>query len=228
MLSWEKLPNKMKNNHVKEYYEILRKRKHQIRLKRLFDIVFSVLLLILTLPVMIIIAIAIKTSSPGTVFFKQERITIYGNKFKIIKFRTMKMNSDLKQQLTTKMDNRVTKIGKFLRKFRIDELPQLINIIKGEMTFVGTRPEVEKYVKFYTPEMLSTLLLPAGVTSEASIYYRDEASQLDNLNEKEIDDAYIKNILPKKMEYNTKYLRNFSLGRDLIILFKTMSIFIDF
>ena len=164
---WEHLPKYMQTEAVRPYYEKLKKKKISLALKRIFDVVMSVFMLIFLSPMMLIISIAIVMDSKGGVFFRQERITQYGRKFRIFKFRTMVANSDkLGSQVTVKKDRRVTKVGAAIRKYRIDELPQLINIFLGDMSYVGTRPEVTKYVKRYTPEMMATLLLPAGVTSD--------------------------------------------------------------
>lgn len=200
-LSWEEIPKKMQNNAVKEYYEILNKKKVQLRIKRYFDVVASLILIVLLSPLMFLIAFMIKVSSPGSIIFRQIRVTQYGRKFYILKFRTMVENAQqLGTQVTTKGDQRVTKVGRILRKYRLDELPQLFNIYAGDMTFVGTRPEVPKYVEEYTEEMLATLLLPAGVTSMASIKYKDEEKLLEDSND--ADDTYVYQILPEKMKYN--------------------------
>lgn len=163
---WDKLPDYMKNDEVRFYFNCLKKKKISIAIKRIFDITASFFLLIVFAPVFIVISILIAKDSRGGIFFCQERITQYGRKFKIFKFRTMISDAENKGSLVTvDNDKRVTRIGHTLRKHRLDEIPQLINIFLGDMSFVGTRPEVTKYVKRYTPEMMATLLLPAGVTS---------------------------------------------------------------
>ena len=175
------------------------------------------MLIVLLSPVMLILAVAIKLDSPGTVMFRQVRVTQYGKEFRIFKFRTMVQNAQqLGTQVTVKGDSRITRMGHFLRKCRLDELPQLFNILLGEMSFVGTRPEVPKYVSRYTPEMMATLLLPAGVTSQASIQYKDEDRLLENAQD--ADKTYVEQVLPGKMEYNLKSILEFSLWKD----FKTM------
>mgnify|MGYP005759296409 CR=1 FL=1 len=222
---YEKLPKDMQNNEVKEYYDILRKKKISLIMKRIFDIIVSLLLLIILSPILLIISIAIKIDSKGPVFYRQERITQYGKKFKIFKFRTMVVNADkIGSLITIEGDNRITKIGKKIRKCRIDELPQLINIFKGEMSFVGTRPEVQKYVKLYTNEMKATLLMPAGVTSIASIKYKDEDEVINRyLNGgKKVDDIYVKRVLPEKMKWNLKYIKDFGFWKDLKIMIDTV------
>ena len=180
---WEQLPEKLQLAEVKPYYEVLKKKKLSLILKRIFDIVVSFIMLIILSPVFVFLGIAIKIDSKGPVFFRQERITQYGKTFKIFKFRTMVNNAEkLGTQVTVGNDARITKVGKFIRDCRLDEIAQLLNILTGDMTFVGTRPEVRKYVNHYTKEMMATLLLPAGVTSLASIYYKDEAKLLDKSN----------------------------------------------
>lgn len=218
---WDKLPDKMKTEEVRFYYDILQKKQLSLVMKRLFDIVVSAILLILLSPVFIILAIAIKLDSKGPIFYRQERITTYGKQFHIHKFRTMINHADKKGSLVTvKNDNRVTKIGSLIRKCRLDEMGQLIDVLFGKMTFVGTRPEVEKYVNRYAPVMMATLLLPAGVTSEASILYKDEDKFLDGVEN--VEDIYIEEILPRKMYYNLNSIEKFSFWRDISTMFKTV------
>lgn len=222
---YEDLPENMKNDSVKKYYDILAKKKFSLAIKRIFDIIFSLLLLILLLPVLVLLAIAIKIDSKGPVFYRQERITKNGKSFRIFKFRTMVQNADkIGSLVTVGNDSRITRIGKVIRKIRFDELPQLINILKGEMSFVGTRPEVKKYVEKYTDEMMATLLMPAGVTSYASIMYKDEDEVISNLQKsgKTVDEIYIEDVLPEKMKYNLEYIRKFSFGYDIRLCFKTV------
>lgn len=206
---------------VREYYEILSKRKKSLIVKRVFDLVISFILLIIAAAPMMVIAAAIAIDSSGGIFYRQERVTAYGKRFMIHKFRTMVVNADtIGTQVTARNDSRVTKIGKFLRKYRLDELPQLIDILIGDMSFVGTRPEVVKYVKAYTKEMRATLLLPAGVTSEASIRYKDEADLLSGAED--VDRIYIEKVLPGKMEYNLESIRRFGLFRELKTMIRTV------
>lgn len=212
----------MQTEEVKAYYEFLRKKRGSLVAKRVFDIVMSLVLLVVLSPFLLVIAITVKVSSPGEVIFRQTRVTTYGRRFTIYKFRTMVSGAPQKgSQVTVRGDSRVTGVGHFLRKVRLDELPQLVNILKGEMSFVGTRPEVEKYVDAYTPEMYATLLMPAGVTSPASIQYKDEERLLNG--EGDPDKIYIEQILPEKMKYNLDYIRGFSFWKDLVILIQTVA-----
>ena len=217
---FDNLPEFMKNKEVKEYYDILNKRRGQLVLKRILDFIGGLIGTILLLPIMIVIAIVIKCESRGPVLFKQVRITQYGREFKIFKFRTMVVNAEkLGTQVTSKNDPRITKVGRFLRRYRLDELPQIINILIGDLSFVGTRPEVPRYVKEYTDEMIATLLLPAGVTSEASIEFKDEEKILDNSDN--VDSDYINKVLPLKMKYNLHYIKLFTIFYDIKVLFRT-------
>lgn len=218
---WDNLPDNMQNEEVKKYYDIIKGKKGSLILKRLFDILASLILLIILSPLFIIFSIMIKLDSKDPIMFKQNRVTENGRIFKIFKFRTMVENADKNgSQVTVKNDDRVTKIGKFLRKFRLDEIPQLINILIGDMSFVGTRPEVPKYVELYTDEMKATLLMKAGVTSLASIKFKDEEKllQMDG----NIDKIYIENILPQKMQYNLEYLKRFNFFYDIKLMFMTL------
>lgn len=218
---WDNLPDNMQNEEVKKYYDIIKGKKGSLILKRLFDILASLILLIILSPLFIIFSIMIKLDSKGPIMFKQNRVTENGRIFKIFKFRTMVENADKNgSQVTVENDSRVTKIGKFLRKFRLDEIPQLINILIGDMSFVGTRPEVPKYVELYTDEMKATLLMKAGVTSLASIKFKDEEKllQMDG----NIDKIYIENILPQKMQYNLEYLKRFNFFYDIKLMFMTL------
>ena len=220
-MKWDNLPDFMRTEEVEEYYNILKQKRGSLVAKRVFDIVMSLILLVVLSPFMLIIAIAVKGSSPGEVIFRQTRVTTYGKRFQIYKFRTMVSDAPQKgSQVTVSGDSRVTGVGHFLRKVRLDELPQLVNILKGEMSFVGTRPEVEKYVDAYTKKMYATLLMPAGVTSPASIEYKDEERLLNG--EGDPDKIYIEQILPEKMKYNLDYIRNFSFWKDLVILIQTV------
>lgn len=218
---WEELPKELQTEEVRPYYEVLKKKRLSLILKRIFDIAASLVMLIILLPVFILLGIAIKVDSSGPIFFRQERITQYGRKFKIFKFRTMVNNAEkLGTQVTVGNDSRITKVGSFIRNCRLDEISQLLNILTGDMTFVGTRPEVKKYVDHYTNEMMATLLLPAGVTSLASIYYKDEAELLEKSDNP--DKTYFEEILPEKMKYNLQSIEKFNFLKDIKIMFMTV------
>ena len=220
IIRWEQLPLEMQTAEVRKYYEILEKKKVSLFFKRAFDLVISVIALLVLSPVYIILAIAIKLDSPGPVFYRQERITQYGKHFRIHKFRTMVQHADKGSQLTVNNDSRITRIGKVIRDCRLDEIAQLIDVLQGTMTFVGVRPESPKFVAAYTDEMMATLLLPAGVTSLASIYYKDEAQLLDGAED--TDKVYIEKILPGKMYFNLKGMEKFSIWSDIKVLVRTV------
>lgn len=217
---WEKLPPEMQTDEVRRYYDILRKKNFSLFWKRVFDIFVSALMLVILSPLFLILAIAIKIDSKGPVFYRQERVTQYGKHFKIFKFRSMVVDADKGSQVTVDQDSRITRMGRLIRKCRLDEVSQLIDVFRGTMTFVGTRPEVPKYVAEYTPEMMATLLLPAGVTSLASIYYKDEAELLNGAED--TDKVYIEKILPAKMYYNLKAIEKFGFRRDIKTMFMTV------
>lgn len=218
---WEKLPDVMRTPEVAEYYRILKKKPLSLFLKRLFDILLSLILIVLLSPLMLFIVIWIKCDSRGPVMFRQVRITTAGKEFRIFKFRTMVVDAEkLGTQVTVGQDPRITRSGRFLRKLRLDELPQLFNVLAGDMSFVGTRPEVPHYVERYTPEMWATLLLPAGITSEASIEYKDEDRLLEGAED--VDRVYMEEVLPEKMKYNLRYLERFQVLRDFVIMVETV------
>lgn len=218
---WETLPDYMKNVEVRVYYETLQKKKVSMFLKRVMDLVGGLILLILLAIPMIIISIMIKLDSEGPVFYRQERVTTYGKHFKIHKFRTMVSNADkIGSTVTVGNDSRITKVGAKLRGCRLDELPQVLDLISGNMSFVGTRPEAVKYVEQYKPEYMATLLLPAGITSEASIRYKDEAELLDASSD--VDKTYIEEVLPGKLKYNLDSIKNFSFFGDIATMFRTV------
>ena len=221
LIAWEDLPASMQTEAVRPYYEALQGRALSLACKRVFDVVVSALMLVVLAPVFLLLAIAIKLDSPGPVFYRQVRVTQYGKQFRIFKFRSMVQNADkIGAQVTVGNDRRITRMGKLIRKCRLDELCQLIDVFRGTMTFVGTRPEVPKYVAAYTPEMLATLLLPAGVTSEASILYKDEAKLLDAADD--VDKVYIEQVLPGKMKYNLRSIHHFSFFGDIKTMFRTV------
>ena len=218
---WETLPEYMQNDEVRFYYDSLQKKKVSMFLKRVMDLVGGLILLILLAIPMIIISIMIKLDSEGPVFYRQERVTTYGKHFKIHKFRTMVSNADkIGSTVTVGNDSRITKVGAKLRGCRLDELPQVLDLISGNISFVGTRPEAVKYVEQYKPEYMATLLLPAGITSEASIRYKDEAELLDAASN--VDKTYIEEVLPGKMKYNLDSIKNFSFFGDIATMFRTV------
>ncbi len=220
---WEALPENMQTPEVRKYYDILSKRKCSLVLKRIFDIVVSLIMLIVLAIPILIISVLIALDSPGGVFYRQVRITTYGKEFRIHKFRTMVANADkIGSLVTVGQDSRITKIGGVLRKYRLDELPQLLDVLAGTMSYVGTRPEVPKYVERYTAEMRATLLLPAGITSEASIRYKDEAKLLDGAGAADIDKIYVEKVLPGKMEYNLRSIEKFSFFGEIVTMFRTV------
>ena len=189
-------------------------------LKRIFDIISSLFGLILLSPFIIIIAILIKLDSKGPIFFKQVRVTKNGREFKIFKYRTMKIGSDKYSQITVGKDSRITKIGDFLRKYKLDEIPQLINVLIGDMSLVGPRPEVPKYVALYTEEQREILKVRAGITDYASIEFSNENDIL--ANEADPEKAYIEKIMPRKIELNKKYLSEISVMTDIKIILLTI------
>lgn len=217
----ELLPDEMKNGAVEKYREILNGKKIALALKRLFDICASFLGLIILLVPFCVIAVRIKMSDRGPVFFMQTRIGRYKKPFKILKFRTMTVNAEKAGlRLTVGADKRVTKIGGFLRKTKIDELPQLINVFLGQMSFVGPRPEVSEYVDVYSDEMYATLLVRPGITSSASIKYKNENELLQSSDDPE--KTYVEVVLPDKMKYNLEYINDLGPIYDLKLIFKTI------
>ncbi|MCP1101261.1 lipopolysaccharide/colanic/teichoic acid biosynthesis glycosyltransferase [Aequitasia blattaphilus] len=222
---YDQLPGFMQKPEILSYYLQIKKKRISLILKRAFDLIVGSFLLILLSPVMLIVAILIKVDSPGPIFYRQIRVTQYGKQYRIFKFRTMVNSKGKNKQLITgKNDNRITKVGSKIRDLRIDEIPQLLNVLTGDMTFVGTRPEVLQYVEKYTPEMMATLLLPAGITSPASIKYKDETEVIQEYEKQgmEVEDIYTNIILPEKMEYNLTYLKKFSFLGDLKVMIDTV------
>lgn len=216
LVKWEALPAAMQTPQVREYYDILDKKRGSLLCKRLFDIGVSAVMLVILSPVFLVLAVVIKLDSPGPVFYRQVRLTQYGKPFRIFKFRTMVQGADKGSQVTVGGDSRITRVGKVIRKCRLDEIGQLLDVFRGTMTFVGTRPEVPKYAASYTPEMLATFLLPAGVTSLTSIYYKDEERLLNGAEDS--DRVYVEKILPGKMRYNLEGIRSFGFFKDIKIM----------
>ncbi|MDD2981468.1 MAG: sugar transferase [Hespellia sp.] len=222
---WSDLPPQLQIDEVKPYFHILCKKRASLHMKRILDLLLASFFTILFSPVMLFLAIAIKLDSKGPVFYRQERITQYGRIYRIFKFRTMVNNADRQGPLVTVgSDSRITRVGARLRKLRLDEIPQVFNILSGDMTFVGTRPEVKKYVDRYTPEMMATLLLPAGLTSTGSIKYKDEDEILEKYTSlgESTDDVYMNRVLPEKMKYNLKDIEKTGVIHDLSVMVRTV------
>ena len=190
-------------------------------MKRFLDVLLSVLVLIILSPLFIIIAIIIACESRGGVIYAQTRVGRYNKDFKLLKFRTMYTGSDQKGLITVgEHDARITPFGYFLRKSKLDEFPQLLNIIKGDMSIVGPRPEVRHYVDMYTEEQLKVLSVRPGLTDFASLVYIDENKLLENQENPE--EFYIKEMMPRKLELNLKYIEQQSVKTDAILIFKTL------
>ena len=218
---WEDLPKFMKTPEVRPYWEKLNKKRGQLAIKRAFDLVVAVIILVIIAIPMAIIALLIKIDSKGPVLYRQERVTLYGKRFRIHKFRTMVSNADkIGTLVTVGNDSRITRVGSKLRRLRLDEHPQVLYVINGDMSFVGTRPEAVKYVKKYAPEYFATLLMPAGITSEASIRYKDE-DKLLNASE-DVDKVYIEKVLPEKMKWNLESIRKFNFAGDILTMLRTV------
>ena len=217
---WEQLPPEMQNDAVRKYYDILKNKRVSLIFKRIFDAVAASVLLILLSPLFLLLAVAIKLDSDGPVFYRQERVTQYGRRFRIFKFRSMVQDADKGLLVTVRGDSRVTRVGGFIRKYRLDEISQLLNVLTGDMSFVGARPEVPKYVARYTPEMMATLLLPSGITGMASILYRDEAELLDAAED--TDEFYVEKVLPEKMLLNLHEIEQFGFWREIRVMLLTL------
>lgn len=223
---WDELPDFMKTEEVRPYYDLLKKKRISLVLKRMVDLIGGIVLLILLAIPMAVISVLIKLDSPGPVFYRQERVTTYGKHFRIHKFRTMVSNADkIGTAVTVGNDSRITKVGAKLRGCRLDEIPQVFDLISGNMSFVGTRPEAVKYVDRYEKVYYATLLLPAGITSEASIRYKDEAELLKNAAD--IDKVYMEKVLPEKMKYNLYSIKSFSFFRDISTMVRTIFAVLD-
>ena len=222
LCKWDYLPDNMRIKEVRLYYDILAKKKGQLLLKRIFDFVVALIMLIVLCIPIAIISVWIKLDSEGPVFYRQERVTTNGKHFRIHKFRTMVSNADkIGTQVTVGNDSRITRAGKKLRHIRLDELPQLIDVLQGTMSFVGTRPEAVKYVEQYKPEYMATLLMPAGITSEASIRYKDEDKLLSAADD--VDRVYVEEVLPAKMVWNLESIRRFKFLREILTMFRTVA-----
>ena len=218
---WDKLPEFIQVPEVRPYWEILYAKRFQLFLKRVFDLVLALVLLVVLAIPMLVIALLIKAGSKGPVFYRQERVTTYGRHFRIHKFRTMVADAEkIGTAVTVGNDSRITGVGRRLRHLRLDELPQVFDVISGNMSFVGTRPEAVKYVEQYRPEYYATLLMPAGITSEASIRYKDEEKLLDAADD--VDKVYMEQVLPAKMVWNLESIRRFRFLREILTMFRTV------
>ena len=220
---FDKLPGEMRNDDVRRYYDILKHKRASLFFKRVTDVILAFIIMLLLLLPMAVIAVVIKCGSKGPVMYRQDRVTKYNRRFRIMKFRTMAVGADTSGALVTSQDDsRVTGVGSTLRKYRLDELPQIFHVLSGKMSFVGTRPEVPQYVERYTPEMMATLLMPAGITSLASIMYKDEDAIIGEISDPaQVDSVYIERILPEKMKYNLEYISSFGFCGDIKLMFRT-------
>lgn len=220
-MNFQALPKKMKNKYTKKYLALLEKRRFSLCAKRVFDVVVSLLILLVLSPLLLLLALAVKLDSRGPVFYRQVRVGRYNEDFKIFKFRTMVQNADkIGPPLTVGDDPRVTRVGRLIRKLRLDEFSQLLNVLGGSMSLVGPRPEVRKYVDVYTPEYMATLLIRPGITATSSIAFKDEDSLLNAAEDPE--KVYVEQILPPKMAYNLEYMKKISLLNDIKIMFQTV------
>ena len=217
----QNMPGAMQNEKVKEYAGLLSHKKCSLFFKRLFDIVVSFLILLILSPIMLVLAIAIKLDSKGPVFYRQIRVGRYNKDFKIFKFRTMVQDADKKGlAITLNEDPRITRVGRLIRKCRLDEVSQLLNVLGGSMSFVGPRPEVRRYVEAYSPEGMATLLVRPGVTAPSSIVFKDEDKILNSGGDPE--QIYVEQILPEKTRLNLEYVARLSFWKDIKIMFQTL------
>jgi Sugar transferases involved in lipopolysaccharide synthesis len=220
-VSYQELPEGMRNEPTEKYWELLRKKRFSLAVKRLFDIVASLIILVVLSPFFLLLAFAVKLDSRGPVFYRQVRVGRYNRDFKIFKFRTMVQDADrVGPPLTLGEDPRITRVGRFIRKLRLDEFSQILNVLGGSMSLVGPRPEVRKYVDAYTPEYMATLLIRPGITASSSIAFKDEDRILNAGGDPE--QIYVEKILPPKMELNLQYVRDIGFWNDIKILFQTV------
>jgi len=220
-VNFQALPKNMKNKYTKEYLGLLEKRRFSLCAKRVFDVAVSLLILLVLSPLLLLLALAVKLDSRGPVFYRQVRVGRYNQDFKIFKFRTMVQDADkIGPPLTVGDDPRVTRVGHLIRKLRLDEFSQLLNVLGGSMSLVGPRPEVRKYVDVYTPKYMATLLIRPGITATSSIAFKDEDSLLNAAEDPE--KVYVEQILPPKMAYNLAYMKKISLLNDIKIMFQTV------
>ncbi|HEX3017588.1 MAG TPA: sugar transferase [Caproicibacter sp.] len=221
-MTYTQLPENMQNEFTKQYFEMLSKHRFSLGAKRVFDVVVSALILLILSPFLLILALAVKLDSPGPVFYRQVRVGRYNQDFKIYKFRTMVQNADkIGPPLTMGKDPRITRVGSLIRKLRLDEFSQLLNVLNGSMSLVGPRPEVRRYVDAYTPEYMATLLIRPGITATSSIAFKDEDKLLNSGGDPE--KIYVEKILPPKMALNLEYMKHISVLHDIKIMFQTVA-----
>lgn len=220
-MDFNKLPDNMGDPVIREYGRMLHCRRASLVCKRIFDVVISFLILLLLSPILLLLAAAIKLDSKGPVFYRQVRVGRYNRDFKILKFRTMVQDADrIGPALTVGGDSRITRVGRLIRKYRLDEFSQLLNVLGGSMSLVGPRPEIRRYVDVYTPEYLATLLIRPGITAPSSIVFKDEDKLLTSGENP--DTIYIEKILPPKMKLNLDYMKHISVWGDIKIIFQTL------
>lgn len=221
-MTYEQLPQTMKNESTRRYWRLLEQRRFSLAAKRVFDVAASAAILLILSPFFLLLAVAVKLDSAGPVFYRQVRVGRFGRDFRIFKFRTMVRNADrIGPPLTVGRDPRVTRVGSVIRRLRLDEFSQLLNVLGGSMSLVGPRPEVRRYVDVYTDEYLATLLIRPGITAPSSIAFKDEDKILNAGGDPER--VYVEKILPPKMELNLNYMKKISLLSDIKILFQTVA-----
>ena len=221
-MTYSQLSEDMKNEFTEKCMALLSRKRASLAVKRAFDIIVSLIILIVLSPLLLLIALAVKLDSKGPVFYRQVRVGRYGKDFRIYKFRTMVQDADkVGPPLTMGRDPRITRVGGLIRKCRLDEFSQLFNVLGGSMSLVGPRPEVRRYVEKYKPEYMQTLLIRPGVTAPSSIAFKDEDKILNA--ESDPEKVYVEKILPPKMELNLEYMKDMSVLNDVKIIFKTLS-----
>ncbi len=221
-MTYSQFPESIKNEYTERYWRMLESHKFTLICKRVFDVVVSAVILLILSPLLLVLALAVKLDSPGPVFYKQTRVGRYNKEFKIYKFRTMVQDADkIGPPLTMGKDPRITRVGSIIRKLRLDEFSQLLNVLNGTMSLVGPRPEVRRYVDAYTPEDMATLLIRPGITAPSSIAFKDEDRLLKRGGDPE--KIYKEKILPPKMKLNLNYMKDISVGNDIKIMFQTVA-----
>ena len=221
-MTYQDLPETMKNNTTQKYWALLQQKHFSMGAKRIFDVTASLLILLILSPLLLLVALAVKLDSKGPVFYRQTRVGRFNQDFQIYKFRTMVQNADrIGPPLTMGKDPRVTRVGRLIRKCRLDEFSQLLNVLGGSMSLVGPRPEVRRYVDQYQPEYMATLLIRPGITAPSSIAFRNEDEILTA--GKDPEKTYVEKILPPKMELNLQYMDRISVWNDIKIMFQTLA-----